>query len=400
MRQESLQDPRRRARVQDNLYRRTTSDGRNVYECKFRDADGALRSRTLKARTEPAARREARALLARRDGGERVVGSAVRLRRFVDDDYLPLQDSLVTAGRRSERGVEMYRYQWQRNIEPRLGDLALGKIGSGDVSRLILDMREQGLAEGTIRNATVVLRAVFRLARSRGHVSQSPLDRLDETELPRQRARHDLRVLDERELQLVYAHARGPYRAVVCLLCFTGLRASEVLGLRWENVDLVEREIVVEGQLSVARRDRPARIVATKTASGVRVVPMFPAVEQALIELVKTELAVGRGNAGDFVFCTRKGTPQSQRNVAGRGVEAAARAAGLGHITPQDLRRSFCSLAARRGVDPVEAAKLTGHSLATWAAFYARSFGKAQRDEARSRMLESGFGQGVGDPVH
>lgn len=42
----------------------------------------------------------------------------------------------------------------------------------------------------------------------------------------------------------------------------------------------------------------------------------------------------------------------------------------------------------RRRVDPVEAAQLTGHSLNVWTRYYARSFGKAQRDETRARMLE------------
>jgi integrase len=79
------------------------------------------------------------------------------------------------------------------------------------------------------------------------------------------------------------------------------------------------------------------------------------------------------------------------RNVA-RAVEEAAAAAGIDRATPHDLRRSFCSLAGRRGVDPIEAAQITGHSPAVWARFYARSFGKAQRDEARRRMLEHGFG--------
>lgn len=46
----------------------------------------------------------------------------------------------------------------------------------------------------------------------------------------------------------------------------------------------------------------------------------------------------------------------------------------------------------RRGVHPVEAARMTGHSLAVWARSYAGSFGKAQRDEARARLLEHGFG--------
>jgi hypothetical protein len=46
----------------------------------------------------------------------------------------------------------------------------------------------------------------------------------------------------------------------------------------------------------------------------------------------------------------------------------------------------------RRGVDLVEAAQMTGNSLAVWTRHYARSFGKAQRDEARPRLLEHGFG--------
>lgn len=92
-----------------------------------------------------------------------------------------------------------------------------------------------------------------------------------------------------------------------------------------------------------------------------------------------------------LVFVTRTGRPVSARNVA-RAVEEAAAAAGLKRATSHDLRRSFCSLAGRRGVDPIEAAQITGHSPAVWAKFYARSFGKAQRQEARKRMLSYGFG--------
>jgi hypothetical protein len=44
--------------------------------------------------------------------------------------------------------------------------------------------------------------------------------------------------------------------------------------------------------------------------------------------------------------------------VATRGVEAAAAAAELGKVTPKEPRASFCSLAGRRRVDPVEAAQL------------------------------------------
>jgi len=187
-------------------------------------------------------------------------------------------------------------------------------------------------------------------------------------------------------------HASDSYRVIVTLLAYTGLRLSKAVGLRWQDIDLVESELRVRGQLSMARRDRPARIVPAKTAASVRDVPMMPAVECALVEQLEREQRAGRGPDGDFVFVTRLGTPMHQRNVSVRGVGEAAIAAGLGKVTAHDLRRSLCALSGRRGVDPVEAAQITGHSLAVWTKHYARSLGKPQRDEARARLLEYGFG--------
>jgi integrase len=392
MREASSHDPRRRERVADNVYRRVTKDGRTVYEAKFRDADGSWRSRTLKATGERAAIREARTLLGRRDGGERLVGGPLTLAAFAEADYFPTLDGLAKAGRRSERGVDLYRERFRLHVEPALGARKLATLETAHVAELIRAMRTGGYAESTIDSTLGVLGAIYRLARSRGHVSSNPLDGLDPAELPRPSCEPAGRVLDENELAALVRHAPTAYRAPVTLLAYSGLRLSEALGLRWADVDFVDRELRVSGQLSLATRERPARIVPPKTRASRRTVPLFPALERALTEQLKSELAAGRGQAEDFVFCTRRGKPHSQRNVAKRGVEAAAVSAGLGKVTPHDLRRSFCSLAARRGVDPVEAAAITGHSLAVWMSRYARSFGKAQRDEARDRLLAHGFG--------
>jgi integrase len=390
MQDEVFHGARSRERIAPNLYRRTTKTGEPVFEVMFRDVDGRQRARRLEATSERAARRETRAILAGRDRGDRVVAAEVTLARFWQEEYLPLAESLAAAGRRSERGVQLYAEVWRLYLEPVLGDRRLGELEGADVAHLLRDLRRRGYAESTLHRTLVVLRALDRLARSRKLVTRSPLDELDPAEKPSPpRMSAAGRVLDETELAALVRHAPPAYRAVVTLLAYSGLRTSEALGLRWTDVNFVESELQVRFQLS---RTRGRGLVAPKTRASERFVPLFPAVEQALVERLAAERAAGRGCDADLVFLTRRGTPYEHRNVASRGVEEAARRAGLGKLTPHDLRRSFCSLAGRRGVDPVEAAQLTGHSPDVWARVYARSFGKAQRDEARRRMLEHGFG--------
>jgi integrase len=379
-------------RVGDNLFKRTTSTGRDVFETKFRDRDGKYRSKTLKATTLPEATKEARKLLARRDDGERINTAKLTLAAFVDEDYFPTQDGLVAAQRRSERGVDYYRDCWTRSIESALGSRRLSAIEAPHVAELIRSMRAKGYSENTIVGTLVVLSAIFRLARNRGYVSRSPLDGLDPAERPKAHPARDDRRLDEHELAKLVASAPDGYREIVTVLAYTGLRLSEVCGLHWRDVDFVEGDLHVRGQLSQPVKGRTARIVKTKTDASVRIVPLWPAVEQALARQLEAQLRHGRGNADDLVFCNLAGKPYSQVNVRNRGVIKAAENAGLGHVTPQVLRASFCSLAGRRGVDPVEAAQITGHSVVVWARHYATSFGKSQRDEARQRMLDHGFG--------
>ena len=392
----SSRDSRRRERIAENIYRRVTKAGVTVFEVVFRDVDGYQRTRRLDARSERAAVREARAMLAGRDGGERVVAASLTLDELAQTEWFPLLDSLVAAGRRSERHTDDVKGRYRVHVQPHLGNTLVGDVEPRHIAALLHRMRARQprpYAEATIANVLNVIRALYRLAKSRGYVSRSPVAGLDSSELPRPRPAGVGRVLDEAELATIVRHARPHYRGVVTLLAYTGLRLSEALGLRWCDVDLVEGELHVRGQLQPASGDRPVRWVPLlKSVASARIVPLFPAVMAILVDQLAAEQAAGRAADTGLVFCSRTGRPLTHRNIAQRGVGGAASVAGLGKVTPQDLRRSFCSLAGRRGVDPIEAAQITGHSPAVWARFYARSFGKAQRDEARDRLLEHGFG--------
>jgi integrase len=389
-----------RQRLGENLYLRTDGE-MTVFEAHFRDVDGRQRCRKLAARTERAARKELRALLARRDAGERVKPADLTLRAFVESEYGPLLDSLAAAGRRAEQGVKLDKDHLRLYLLPALGDRKLSAIEASHVAAMLRDLRgrkrdgKRGLSESSLRHSLTVLRAIFRLARSRRIVTRSPLDDLDPGELPRPatRAAHGRR-LDERELDTLVRHATDGYRVAVALLAYTGMRISEACALRWQDIDFVDRELHVRGQLTRATRSKPARIVARKGGAGPFTAVLFPTLETILVDHLRDEQLARRGRDRDFVLCTRTGRPIAQFNLA-HAVADAASSAGLGKVTPHDLRRSFCSLAARRGVDPVQAARMTGHSLDVWTRHYAGDYGKAQRDEARERMLAAGFGADI-----
>lgn len=283
MQQESSHGAATRKRVAENVYRRRTKRDEVVYELVFRDVDGKQRMRKLAATGERAAIREARAILAGRDNGDRVVAAEITISELAERDYFPMLESLAAVGRRSERGVEDDRDRYRLHVKPRLGDMRLGDVQPRHIGELIAAMRARKpkpYAEATIDNVLAVIRALYRMARSRGYVIRSPIDGLDPAELPKPTVGGAGRVLDELELAaLVRGAADLPaaYRAGVTLLAYSGLRLSEALGLRWCDVDLIENEIHVRGQLQPRRGDRDVRwIPRLKSEAGARVVVIFP----------------------------------------------------------------------------------------------------------------------------
>ena len=109
----------------------------------------------------------------------------------------------------------------------------------------------------------------------------------------------------------------------------------------------------------------------------------------------KDELAAGRGQAYDFVFCTRNARPYTRQNISERGIEEAGVRAGLGEgIRSQVLRHSFCTFVAESGIPPNEGASLTGHDEQTWWRNYVQPRRDSQSRKDNIARLTA-FGVGV-----
>ena len=155
--------------------------------------------------------------------------------------------------------------------------------------------------------------------------------------------------------------------AILNLMARAGLRVSEVVALRLEDVVLNQRKGHVVVRASKGLKERT--------------VPLPKAAREALRAYVDARPSW----AGETLFVSRTGRPLTPRDVQ-RLVEKAARQAGLAkRVTPHTLRHTYATRALRQGVDLATLAQLLGHESLTTTARYLHP------DEARVAEMVEGL---------
>lgn len=301
----------------------------------------------------------------------------------------------MATGERSQRTLDVYRQRYRTHIEPAIGRRRLQDVRAEHIGAIYSRQRNAGLSSWTIRGTDTVLSAMFTFALTRGYVAANPLHRLAKIERPRQVAKRDPRRLTDDEIRRLCTAATPTYKAIITTLAWTGIRVSEALGLRWQDVDFEQRQLHVRHQL-----DDRGNLKKPKTKAGNRTVPMLPVLERALREHRERQFSLGLAGEDRPLFTTLTGKPLDRHNVRSRGVVAAAQKAGLNTgdvptVTTHDLRRTFIShLIVRLGLDPVRVARIAGHASVTQTLnTYAEEFDKAMhRDDLLGRITAAGFG--------
>ena len=161
------------------------------------------------------------------------------------------------------------------------------------------------------------------------------------------------------ETQTIIATLEGRWRPLFVTAIFTGMRASELRGLTWDDVDF-ERKVVRIRQ----RADRWGAIGSPKSVAGSREIPMAPMVVNVLMEW---RLACPKGPL-NLVFPNGNGKVESHANISGRGFYALQRDAG---IVGEDgkpkygihaLRHFNASWLIEQGFSPKRLQALLGHN--------------------------------------
>jgi integrase len=209
-----------------------------------------------------------------------------------------------------------------------------------------------------VRKAIGSLAAILADAQERGLVAQNVARSLRSRRRPGKDRRADKRqkgrlkigveIPSPDEIRKLLPHLANRWRPLLMTAIFTGLRASELRGLRWCDVDLKRGELHVR-----QRADRFNEIGRPKSDAGERTVPLPP----LLVGTLRTwKLACPKGEL-DLVFPTGTGAPESLSNILQRGLQPAMVAArltkkgGAKYSGLHSLRHFYASWCINRRVD-------------------------------------------------
>jgi integrase len=157
------------------------------------------------------------------------------------------------------------------------------------------------------------------------------------------------------EVRLILRAVRSDYRAYYTVRFFTGLRSSEVHGLRWANVDLDS------ARLHVREAFVGKHMETTKTDGSQRSVALNPLVVSALREQALVT-GLGGSKANDFVFSNRNGQPFNDTNVTKRVWDPLLRHLDLKRRRPYQTRHTAATLWLAAGENPEWIARQMGHT--------------------------------------
>lgn len=297
----------------------------------------------------------------------------------------------------------------KKHIIPALGSIKLQKLRSEQIQAFYNKEQKEGingkaLAPASIRRLSITLHSAMKQAVANKLINANPCNK-DAVKLPKME-QEEVEVLQaweyEKLLKVIPENNEG--RAILLMLN-TGLRVSEVCGLRWNDVSddlLTVNQIgmrVHEYEGTDQNKNTSIIFTSPKTKKSHRDIPLTKSM-QALISRqhmyvnglrAKAVKAFEDGKTDkqwqehDLVFCTKIGAPMDKRNIL-RTYHRILKKAGLNQRGLHTLRHSFATRAVAKGMDIRTLSELLGHeNVATTLNLYVHSSLEKKR-EALDKM--------------
>lgn len=307
-----------------------------------------------------AARAEEIRLLRERDLGLYVVPSNETVKEYLTRWLSEMKPNLAGTT------FEGYTRTITRYVEPHIGEVLLSKVRPQHISGLYTVLREQPARGGgklsghTVLHVHRVLREALKHAVQGQRLAVNPCDAV---KAPR-REEKEMKTITEAQTATLLQGLQGTrYHVPVLVAVSCGLRRGELLGLRWQDLDLDARTLSVRQALEQTKSGISMKRPKTKKSERLIAVPAFVV---ATLKTHKAELnarKLEQGNTwkdNDLVFPSPDGSPWSPSHFS-RMFTFHARRLGI-DCRLHDLRHSHATQMLRAGIHPKIVSERLGHT--------------------------------------
>ena len=257
-----------------------------------------------------------------------------------------------------------------------------------DFYQTILD---DNCTTNTVIHYHSILRKAMQVAVKKDIILKNPVDKVQR---PKKNVYHGNFYTEEEMLTLFDAVSGDPLELCVKIAAYYGLRRSEVLGLRWDAIDLERKTICIKHKVIEAEVDgkfRPVGEDVLKTKSSFRTLPLIPAVEKLLLEEKEKQEMFRRlfkkSYCRDYLdyICVDQTGNLLRPNYVTEHFAWLVQKYDLKKIRFHDLRHTCASLLLSNGISMKQIQIWLGHStFATTADIYAHLDFTAQEESANA----------------
>lgn len=334
---------------------RKRKDG--TYEGRYTGSDGKQHS--VYAKTPKACGEALRAATHSVDNGSWLEPSTLSVAQWLNTWLADYQGHTTT------RTVQVYRGLVDRYITPVIGVVRLTALSPIHVRKVVSEMQKKGRAVSTIRCAHGVISAACNAAIEAKLIKSNPAEGM---KLP-QRVKTKFHIVDREQIPAFVAAARDDVNGnALIFLLLTGLRAAELRGLQWADVDLDAASMNIHQQIPC----HGAPAFAPPKDGSARTIQLTPQAV-ALLKQQRKDQAAARLAGGekwktndlvdDLVFRSARGHFLSE-SVLAKATHAVGAKIGIPELHPHDLRHSYAVAALRSGADIKTVQNNLGHKNA------------------------------------
>ncbi len=282
--------------------------------------------------------------------------------------YLSLKKNI------QESTVETYKVSTNRLSKFDFAYMKIVDVKASDAQKWISELCNSGLKYGSIQSVLTIVKPAFMMAYNEDIIRRYPFSfRISDFLQNDSTVREPLTLVQQNGL-LAFIRNTAPWYKhydLINVLLGTGMRISEFLGLTINDIDFNNNRIFINKQL-VRGSDKKPHIKTTKTAYGVRYIPMTTQVSNSLKKLIEKSQKSNIVNIVDgchgFIALKSNGRIMERCEIdhiftrLKKAYNDTNPAVPIKMLTPHVLRHTFCTNMVNAGMDIKSLQYLMGHA--------------------------------------